>query len=367
MSYDYSSIVEDLLAWYDKSARVLPWRSNPRPYYVWVSEIMLQQTRVEAVKDYFRRFLAELPEIKDLAAAKEDKLLKLWEGLGYYNRVRNLQKAAIAVTSQYGGELPADYEELLKLPGIGSYTAGAIASIAYRIPVPAVDGNVLRVAKRISAGYEDITRASVKKELEQDLLAIMPEERPGDFNQALMELGAMVCIPNGRPLCTECPVTAYCQGYKKGVMMELPVKPPKKKRKIEERTVLVLEYQNKYALHKRPEKGLLARLWELPNMEGRLSVPKLEDFLDRQGAGRYELQLLGDAVHVFSHVEWHMLGYKIQLLDKNPWDEKEQAEGREPYGQEEEEDSFVWVDKEQMDRDYALPSAFSAYQKSIMN
>lgn len=190
-------IVEPLLQWFDENKRILPWRQDPTPYHVWISEIMLQQTRVEAVKAYYARFTQALPEVADLAACPQERLLKLWEGLGYYNRVKNMQKAAIQVMEEYGGKLPADYEKLLKLPGIGSYTAGAVSSIAYGIPQPAVDGNVLRVITRITEDPEDILKQSMKRKIEENLREIMPKDRPGDFNQSLMELGATVCVPNG--------------------------------------------------------------------------------------------------------------------------------------------------------------------------
>lgn len=346
MQYDYSEIIEPLLEWYDKNARILRWRSNPSPYYVWVSEIMLQQTRVEAVKAYFDRFIDTLPTIEDLAWAKEDKLLKLWEGLGYYNRVRNLQKAAITVVEEYNGQLPKDYDKLLKLSGIGSYTAGAIASIAYGIPVPAVDGNVLRVAKRIAGSYDDILKASVKKQLELDLREIMPS-RPGDFNQALMELGAMVCLPNGKPLCEQCPINKSCLAFKKDIMLEIPVKTPKKPRKIQEKTVLLLEYEGKYALHQRKKTGLLAGLWEFPNMEGKYSKEQLQVIMRESNHLVCEIEALGEAKHIFSHIEWRMLGYHIKLEQKIY------------------EEKLIWVEKAVLEQEYALPSAFQFYQKQI--
>ena len=393
MNYDYALIVEPLIEWFEREKRTLPWRSrsveegNPNPYYVWISEIMLQQTRVEAVKEYFRRFIGELPDIKALAEAEEDKLLKLWEGLGYYNRARNLQKAAKIIMTEYNGELPADYKALLSLPGIGSYTAGAIASQAYGCSEPAVDGNVLRVTKRLAGSYDDISKASVKKELEQNLKQVMPKEakegeynRPGAFNQALMELGAIVCIPNGKPLCEQCPLKELCIACQKDIIMELPVKPSKKARKKENKTVLILEYQGKYAIHKRGAKGLLARLWELPNVEGKLSVSKVEKLLQENGILGYEMGLLGEARHIFSHVEWHMLGYKIKIekfAEENQFFQeteisgentlfKENAHGVDSYnlvtaGT----DNFLWVEKEQIDKEYAIPSAFSTYKEFL--
>ena len=314
MSYDYSEIVPYLLHWYDRNARILRWREEPKPYYVWVSEIMLQQTRVEAVKGYFDRFLAELPTIADLAAAEEEKLLKLWEGLGYYNRVRNMQKAAQIVMRDYGGELPADYEALKSLPGIGSYTAGAIASIAFGLAQPSVDGNVLRVLKRVAASFDDITKEKVKKELENDVRQIMPKDRPGDFNQSLMELGATVCIPNGKPLCEQCPVMHLCKAFHQGVEMEIPVKPPKKERKTEELTVFVIKQEGKkdleIVLHKRPEKGLLSGMWELPNVEGHLNEKEVQNLFPAAQISR-----LPDGKHIFSHVEWRMWCYEIKMKE----------------------------------------------------
>ncbi len=314
MTYDYSEIVPYLLYWYERNARILRWREEPKPYYVWVSEIMLQQTRVEAVKGYFDRFLAELPDIKALAEAEEEKLLKLWEGLGYYNRVRNMQKCARIVMEEYGGELPADYEALKRLPGIGSYTAGAIASIAFGLPEPSVDGNVLRVLKRVAASYDDITKEKVKKELEEDVRRIMPADRPGDFNQSLMELGATVCLPNGKPLCEQCPVMHLCRAFHQGVELELPVKPPKKQRKIEERTVFVIKQECENALeivlHKRPDTGLLSGMWELPNAEGHLKEAEVQNLFPEAGINR-----LPDGKHIFSHVEWRMWCYEIKLAE----------------------------------------------------
>jgi len=314
MTYDYSETVPYLLHWFERNARILRWREEPKPYYVWVSEIMLQQTRVEAVKGYFDRFITELPDIKALADAEEEKLLKLWEGLGYYNRVRNMQKAAKLVVSEYGGELPADYEALKKLPGIGSYTAGAIASIAFGIPEPSVDGNVLRVLKRVSASFDDITKEKVKKELEEDVRRIMPKDHPGDFNQSLMELGATVCLPNGKPLCEQCPVMHLCKAFHQGVELQIPVKAPKKERKVEERTVFVIKRKCENALeivlHKRPDKGLLSGMWELPNEEGYRKEAEVQAMFPEA-----EVIRLPDGKHIFSHVEWRMWCYEVRLKE----------------------------------------------------
>ena len=349
MNYDYTETIEYLLHWYDYNRRILPWRENPKPYYVWISEIMLQQTRVEAVKSYFDRFITELPDIASLAEVDDDKLMKLWEGLGYYSRAKNLKKAAIVVNEQYDGQLPADYHELLKLPGIGSYTAGAIASIAFSLPVPAVDGNVLRVMKRIAGSFDDITKDKVKKGLEADLLAIMPKKRPGDYNQSLMELGATVCLPNGKPLCDKCPVMHLCKAFHQGTQMQIPVKPPKKARRQEDKTVFVLEYQESYGIRKRENKGLLAGLWELPNLDKKMSFEMLENYLNEHGIQVQEARRLEEAKHIFSHIEWHMLGYylKLQDIDKLPFED------------------LLWVRKDEIKDIYSLPSAFDAYRRCI--
>jgi A/G-specific adenine glycosylase len=351
MGYDYEAVVPYLLHWFEYNARILAWRENPQPYYVWVSEIMLQQTRVEAVKGYFDRFITAFPDVKALAEAEEEKLLKLWEGLGYYNRVRNLQKAAQQIMREYAGELPPDYEKLLELPGIGVYTAGAIASIAFQIPVPAVDGNVLRVMKRVAGSFDDITKESVKKELTQDLMRIMPKDRPGDFNQAIMELGAMVCLPNGKPICDQCPLMHLCKAFHEDKVMQIPVKAAKKERRRENRTILLMEYQNKYAILKRKEKGLLAGLWELPSVEDKLSIPEVEAILKDYGVQGAHIYSLGEAKHIFSHVEWHMRGYHIVLT-------QELSEGIK-------ENNYIWADREEISDKYSIPNAFSAYTKGV--
>lgn len=347
MTYNYEAIVPYLIDWYAYNARILAWRENPMPYYIWVSEIMLQQTRVEAVKGYFDRFTTALPNIKTLAEAEEEKLLKLWEGLGYYNRVRNLQKAAKQVMQEYHGELPADYEKLLLLPGIGTYTAGAIASIAFQISVPVVDGNVLRVTKRIAGSFDDITKDSIRKELWQDLIKVIPQERPGDFNQALMELGATVCLPNGKPICDQCPVMHLCKAFHEDKAMQIPVKTPKKERRKEEHTILLIEYQDRYIIRKREPKGLLAGLWELPGLEDKLNQKELQNRLKLLGINKALVTSLGEAKHIFSHVEWHMVGYYVKL----PTMEIGAFTG----------DSYIWASKEEINMRYSIPNAFSAY------
>lgn len=346
-----------LLKWYQENARILPWRDNPLPYYVWVSEIMLQQTRVEAVKPYFSRFIEALPDIEALANAQEEVLLKLWEGLGYYNRVRNLQKAALQVMKEYGGILPKSYEKLLELPGIGSYTAGAIASIAYKIPVPAVDGNVLRVLSRLMEDREDILKQSVKKRAEKLLKETMPKERASDFNQAMMELGAIICLPNGLPKCERCPISSVCSAKQKGVMMELPVKSSKKPRKIEERTILLISNNKKIAIHKRADKGLLAGLYEFPNIMGKLSLEEVKFLLEKQNLQVNKIQQIMRAKHIFSHIEWHMIGYEIEL--------KEPSHSLKNYEIELEEERFSFKDIKELEENYSIPNAFAVYKEYL--
>ena len=342
-------LAEPLLEWFAGHARVLPWREDPRPYYVWVSEIMLQQTRVEAVKPFFARFISALPDIPALAYCPEDQLLKLWEGLGYYNRVRNMQKAALMM-EQYDGQMPDQYEELLKLPGIGSYTAGAVASIAYGRAVPAVDGNVLRVISRIIGSYEDISKAAVKKQMEETLRQVMPQDRPGAFNQALMELGATVCLPNGAPECEHCPVRTLCYAYEQGCQMQLPVKAPKKARRIEQKTVLVIRDVFHAAVRKRPAKGLLAGLYELPNVEGHLSGEEAVEQVKQFGLSPLRVIPLCSAKHIFSHVEWHMIGYMVLVEDV------EQTETK---------DGLLFVEPVRTEQEYAVPAAFAAYTEYL--
>lgn len=343
-----SDIIEPLLGWYAENARDLPWRREVSPYRVWVSEIMLQQTRVEAVKGYFTRFMAELPDIVSLAAAEEQQLLKLWEGLGYYNRVRNLQKAARQIVDEGGGELPPSYDALLKLPGIGSYTAGAVASIAFGLPEPAVDGNVLRVLSRLTASYDDITDPRVKSSVEARLREIMPQGRAGAFNQALMELGATVCIPNGPPMCTHCPVHKLCEGRAQGVMIDLPVKTAKKPRRIENRTILVIVRDGKVAIRKRRDKGLLAGLWEFPSLDGFANREQAVEAIRKWGLEPLRVEALIEAKHIFTHIEWHMTGWRVTV-------EEDCAT-----------EHLTWATPAQLRGEYPLPSAFRTYLKPCM-
>lgn len=332
---------EPLLWWYRKNARVLPWREDVTPYRVWVSEIMLQQTRVSAVMPYFERWMNQLPTVQSLAEAEEETLLKLWEGLGYYNRVRNLQKAAKIILTAYGGEMPSDCAELLKLPGIGEYTAGAIGSIAFGQNEVAVDGNVLRVISRLIGSYRDINDAKTKKEIQQLLREVLPNGEAGTFNQALMELGATVCLPNGMPLCSHCPWVEFCRAHETDSEQILPVKTPKKQRKIEQKTVFLLCCQNRAAVRKRAEKGLLAGMWEVPSVSGFLQRRQVVRQLKKWGLEATDCVKITDAKHVFTHIEWHMQGYLIEVAEVS--------------------EQFVWCDRKELQEKYALPSAFKKY------
>ena len=342
-----------LLEWYDQGRRILPWREEPTPYHVWLSEIMLQQTRVEAVKPYYDRFLRELPDIASLAEAGEERLLKLWEGLGYYNRVNNLRRAAKQIMTDYNGQMPEDPEELRKLPGIGSYTAGAIASIAYGKMAAAVDGNVLRVLSRVILDDRDILDAKTKKSVERELLHVIPAERPGDFNQAMMELGALICLPKGRPKCKECPLCGFCLAYRKGCMTDYPKKAPKKERGIEEKTVLVIQDETKAALTKRAGKGLLAGFYEFPCLPGKRNSEQVLAYMRGLGFTPLHIKEIGEAKHIFTHKEWHMTGYCVrtdELADQSA------AAGRA---------DFIFVEKEEIEKKYPLPSAYAFYAKYL--
>jgi A/G-specific adenine glycosylase len=351
-----------LQTWFLGHARVLPWREDPKPYYVWISEIMLQQTRVEAVKPYFERFITELPDVRSLAECDEERLLKLWEGLGYYNRARNLKVAAQQIMEDYGGVIPSEYEELLKLKGIGHYTAGAIASIAYGKPHPAVDGNVLRVISRVAGDDSDIMKQSVRTHMEEKLKELMTSGaavQPRIFNQALMELGAMVCVPNGAPHCEECPWCALCRARQEGLTDVLPVKKKAKERRIEERTVFIIRDGDRVAIRKRPQMGLLAGLYELPNCEGYPDYDGIVAYVKNMGFLPLRIQPLADAKHIFSHVEWHMKGYAVLV------EEMEEASGSEAPGQQAKQTNaptpWLFVEAEDARERYAIPAAFAKY------
>jgi A/G-specific adenine glycosylase len=331
-----------LLVWYREKARVLPWRSDPTPYHVWVSEIMLQQTRVAAVLDYYRRFLEAAPDVAALAALSQDQLMKLWQGLGYYSRARNLQKAAEQIMNDHGGVFPNTYEEIRALAGVGDYTAGAVGSIAFGLPVPAVDGNVLRVTARITGDSGDIATPAMKKKVTQALAEVIPLEAPGDFNQAMMELGATVCLPNGAPLCERCPAAGFCRAFQEGRTGELPVKAAKKARRVEMRIVYLLFYRDCVALRRRPDRGLLAGLWEYPN-----ELDGGTDWLAQWGLSAPPLTKVGTGKHIFSHVEWHMTALAGEL------DRPDLPDG------------WVWADRTALRDVYAVPNAFQSFARLV--
>ena len=304
-------LAEVIPLWYTRGHRLLPWRETKEPYRIWLSEIMLQQTRVEAVRGYYTRFLEQLPTVEALANADDEQLHKLWEGLGYYSRVRNLKKAAQVIMEKFGGRFPNTHEEILSLPGIGPYTAGAIGSIAFNLKTPAVDGNVLRVMARLGADERPVDTPAFKKEATEALAGVYPENA-GDFTQGLMELGATVCGPDKAPRCESCPCKGFCKGQ--GIAHKLPVRLPKRERRVEEKTVLILSCNGKLALRKRPDEGLLAGLWELPNFEGKLGLQQVLDELQNVT----EIEKTVHKKHVFTHIQWNMTGFYIRLREEDP-------------------------------------------------
>ena len=364
----YRASVPALLQWYEFNARILPWRDDPTPYHVWISEIMLQQTRVEAVRSYYARFLELFPDVRAVAAASEDRLVKAWEGLGYYSRVRNIHAAAQVICEQYGGELPADYELLGKLPGIGDYTAGAIASMAFGLSAPAVDGNVLRVYARLTGYREDIRSPKYKKTVTEgieDALAAWEKSSEdvkfaaGRVNQAIMDVGATVCIPNGKPHCDVCPLSHLCKAYAEDLIDEIPRKAEKKARPVQKKTVMVIRRGDRILLHRRPQSGLLAGMWELPNVDGHLSADGVKKaaaaiLSDTGMSGELKTcaHRLEDSRHVFSHVEWEMRGYRIDVAGDR---------GAESGGREE----FAWMTSGEIADTVGLPQAFRAYKLQL--
>ena len=330
--------------WYAASRRVLPWREDPTPYHTWIAEIMLQQTRIEAVIPYYQRFLKALPDIPSLAAVSEDRLLKLWEGLGYYSRARNLKKAAMLLTENYGGELPASAEELRKLPGIGDYTAGSIASISFGLPEPAVDGNVLRVLSRLLACPDDIAKTAVRRRATELLREAYPTGREaGVLTEGIMELGETVCLPNAVPRCGSCPLRTVCLAHLAGEELSYPVKSAAGKRRVEEKTVFLLRCGDRFALRRRPEQGLLAGLWEFPNAEGHLDEQEALRQIGGWGLRAESLSFCGEARHIFTHVEWQMTGYLAVCTEAGA--------------------GFQWCSAEEIDSLYSLPTAFRFYKE----
>ena len=332
-----------LIPWYRANKRELPWRADREPYHIWVSEIMLQQTRVEAVKGYYARFLQRLPDIESLANCDDDELHKLWEGLGYYSRVRNLKKAAQVIMREYGGIFPQDHKSVLALPGIGDYTAGAICSIAFGQPTPAVDGNVLRVLARLRADSEPIDLPAVKKRVQGELAEVYPADCPGEFTQALMELGATLCGPNWEPRCGECPCRVFCQGRQE--WQKYPVKLPKKEKKQENRTVFLLRCEDKWAIEKRPNKGLLAGLWQFPNESGHLTAEEAIRWAEERGLHPRNVERSVDRHHIFTHIRWDLRGWFLEV--------------GEPAGE------YTWLTLEEIDEQAALPTAFRQFREEI--
>ena len=344
MSEEFAKLPGVLLPWYDAGHRDLPWRRDREPYHIWLSEIMLQQTRVEAVKGYYARFLEALPTVEALSKCDDDALHKLWEGLGYYSRVRNLKKAAIRVMEDHGGVFPNTFKEVLALPGIGDYTAGAVCSIAFDLPTPAVDGNVLRVISRITEDATPIDSPAYKKEVRDKLAAIYPQ-RAGDFTQALMELGATLCGPNWKPRCEECPCRDFCGGHLHGTAEQFPVKLTKKGRKVEEMTVFIAACDGRYAIEKRPKKGLLADLWQFPHVPGHLDTTEAVAAAEGLGLTARDVLRSVERKHIFTHIEWKMRGYYLEVS---------QCGG-----------GFEWRTAEEIRRDAALPTAFRQFWEEI--
>ena len=331
-----------LLPWYEANKRDLPWRQDREPYHIWLSEIMLQQTRVEAVKGYYARFLNALPTIEALASCDDDLLHKLWEGLGYYSRVRNLKKAAIQIMERHNGVFPRDHASIRALPGIGDYTAGAICSICFDLPTPAVDGNVLRVHSRLTEDDTPIDLPAQKKTVQQQLSAIYPPQA-GAFTQALMELGATLCGPNWKPRCCECPCLQICQSAQHGTQEQFPVKLPKKGKRVEEKTVFILSCDGQYALRKRPKTGLLAGLWEFPNLPDKLDTEAAICQCRQWGLNVTDVKKQLERTHIFTHIRWEMRGIYLEVSA--------------PAG------DFVWLTEAQIRQEAALPTAFRQFRE----
>lgn len=339
-------ITKELICWYQENKRDLPWRHTKNPYFIWISEIMLQQTRVEAVKIYYERFIRILPTLRDLANIEEDKLLKLWEGLGYYSRVRNMQKTAKILVASGQENLPNSKKELLRLPGIGNYTAGAILSIAFDKPTPAIDGNVYRVLGRYYKIEDSITKPKTYTVYENILKKIITTKNAGDFTQSFMDLGSLICTPKS-PKCFSCPLKKDCQAKRTNTQEQYPVKDKKKDQTVEERVVFLYVYKDKIAIQKRENKGLLASMYEFPNTLELLSIIDVENNLLEKKIAFSSIYEIGGAKHVFSHKIWYMKGFLVEL--------------KEPL------ENFLWVTKEELQNKYSIPSAFSYFSNFYLN
>ncbi len=342
LSKDIIQFQMNVLSWYDSNQRVLPWRESRDPYHIWISEIMLQQTRVETVIPFYNRFIKTLPNINALAKASEDLLYKLWEGLGYYSRVRNLKKAANQIISDFNGELPQDRKELETLLGIGPYTSGAISSIAFNKRNAAVDGNVLRIFARLYKIEESIKDISVKNDIKDKVETLLPHSRIGDFNQGLMEIGATICLPNGQPKCVLCPLNENCEAFRLGKTSKIPIKNTKKKTPVYNKTVLLLTYGDKYAIEKRPDTGLLQSMYQFPLLEGHLDESQVQELFKENSL---DIKRLENSKHKFSHLSWNMIAYKALLSEKI--------------------DSYIYASKEEINNTISIPSAFKVYKELI--
>ncbi len=341
-----SDMIAPLGAWFAEHRKALPWRETDDPYAVWISEIMLQQTRIEAVIPYYHRFMNTLPDVHALANCPDDLLMKLWEGPGYYSRARNLKRAAIMIEEQFGGNLPQTFAELRQLPGIGDYTAGAIASIAFGKPEPAVDGNVLRVMSRLCGYDDDIMQLSTKRRVADALRKIYPTGNGATvLTESLMELGETLCIPNGRPKCEDCPLCSRCVAHQTNRTDELPKKSAKKARKDLAYTVFLLVCDSKIALRRRPSDGLLADMWEFPNAQGHLSTDAAINACHAWQTEPLDCIPVGESTHVFTHLNWNMIGYRVPCAYPS--------------------EAFVWVSPEELTHTYALPTAFRYYRAKI--
>lgn len=347
LSLPAAAFAERMLSWYDENRRVLPWREDPTPYHVWLSEIMLQQTQVATVIPYYIRFIETLPTIADLATVSETQLHKLWEGLGYYSRANHLHEAAVLLMNEYDGLLPESYSELLKLPGIGPYTAGAIASIAFGERVSAVDGNVLRILSRVTAYDGAINVASLAKPLKELAMSLVPAHRPGDFNQSLMDLGASVCSAGGTPQCSDCPLMELCEAYHKQLTWLLPIKRAKKPRTIEAHTIVLITSGSQVWIHQRPNKQLLAGLWEFLDLPGDLSSSEVLETLKQDTLSPVSIDNLGKSKHLFTHKEWRMQGWLVHLSEPQPFKDG------------------MWTHVSELATTYAMAGALSFYRNQL--
>ena len=333
-------IVLLLLEWYQFNKRILPWRETKNPYYVWISEIMLQQTRIETVIPYYERFIKKIPDISSLAVISLDDLLKLWEGLGYYSRARNLKKAAQIIMEKYYGEFPSTYKEIIMLPGIGEYTASAIASICFNASTPTVDGNVLRVYTRVMNDRRNIDLVKTKKEIREELSKIMPSDA-GNFNEALMELGEVICLPNGMPKCDICPIKKLCRAYIEKTWQQIPVRLEKKRKNEKFFTVFLFSYQEYYAISKRKEQQLLQHLWEFFNIDGILTIDEVKKYLEEKHIPFISIEKSIENKHIFTHQIWYMQAYIVKVSSKM--------------------DHLVWKTLNEIDMKYAIPTAFQPF------